>query len=201
MGGRGASLYSFGSFWRPQTEGAAARREPAPAPCAGIRSTAAKEPSAAAARCGPAALDLRRPMVRRVAQFAIVKPETVLGWHRRGGALMGLGDQIGGGRGDDDQFPSLPCSARAFPQHTDFLLRQRGCARNTWELSKTHEQAPSWACLPATWPATRCRSFSLANSKNLTCASQPSRRGGICYTTNTRLSPGTLVNGLLTATR
>ena len=107
----------------------------------------------------------------------------------------------GGGRGDDDQFPSLPCSARAFPQHTDFLLRQRGCARNTWELSKTHEQAPSWACLPATWPATRCRSFSLANSKNLTCASQPSRRGGICYPTNTRLLPGTLVNGLLTATR
>ena len=43
--------------------------------------------------------------------------------------------------------------------------------------------------------------YSLANSKNLTCASQPSRRGGICYPTNTRLLPGTLVNGLLTATR
>ena len=36
MGGRGASLYLSGPFWRPQTEGAAGRREPAPAPALGL---------------------------------------------------------------------------------------------------------------------------------------------------------------------
>jgi len=36
MGGRGASLYLSGSFWRPQTWRAAGRREPAPAPALGV---------------------------------------------------------------------------------------------------------------------------------------------------------------------
>ena len=66
--GRGASLSRLGHFGGSHAEGVARRREPVPA--AAVRVAAAQEPAAAAAQYGPAVLDSRQSMVRRLARFA-----------------------------------------------------------------------------------------------------------------------------------
>jgi hypothetical protein len=66
--GRGASLSHLGHFGGSHAKGVVGRREPVPV--AAVRGAAAQEPAAAAAQCGPAVLDLRQSMVRRLARFA-----------------------------------------------------------------------------------------------------------------------------------
>jgi hypothetical protein len=76
VGGRGASLSRLGHFGGSQAEGAVGCREPVPT--AAVTGAAAQAPATAPTQWGPAVLDLRRN------SLLIVKPETVLRWHRRG---------------------------------------------------------------------------------------------------------------------
>ena len=81
VGGAGGSLSRLGHFGRSQAEGPAGCRESVPA--AAVARAAPPAPAVALAQCGSTVLDLRQSMVRWRNSLLIVKPETVLRWHRR----------------------------------------------------------------------------------------------------------------------
>ena len=66
--GRGASFSRLGYFGGSEVQGVAGRRERVPT--AAIGGAAAQAPAAAPAQWGPAVLDFRESIVRRLAQFA-----------------------------------------------------------------------------------------------------------------------------------
>ena len=82
VGGAGGSLSRLGHFGHSQAEGPAGCRESVPATA--VARAAPPAPAVALAQCGSTVLDLRQSMVRWRNSLLIVKPETVLRWHRRG---------------------------------------------------------------------------------------------------------------------
>jgi hypothetical protein len=82
VGGAGGSLSGLGDFRAVQAEGAADRGESLPA--AAAAGAAAQAPATAVTQRGPALLDSSRWFGGWHGSLLLVKPETVLRWHRRG---------------------------------------------------------------------------------------------------------------------